>query len=500
VTLVPPAFLAVDLGAESGRVVRGSVGASGFDTVEVSRFANRPLALPDRLAWNVTGLLDAVLDGIAATSSVCSVGIDGWGVDVALLRCDSSLAAPPRCYRDPITAGVLDDVDARIPRRRLFERTGIQAMEINTLGQLVAAQRAGLDELREAAQMLLIPDLLLHWLGADPVCERTNASTTQMLATDGAWAGDVLDACGLRRSMCAPVVQPGTVVGRVSARHASRLGRCDAELVAVASHDTASAVLGTPLPPSTPAIFISSGTWSLVGMELHRPVLNRVALACNLSNEQGYGGTVRLLRNVAGLWLLQQCRAAFATEDGVTLDYTTLTDMAARADAFIAVVDPDDAAFLRPGDLPNAVLAACDRTGEARPHDRGTLLRVLLESLALRYRWTIDALRAATGISPAVIHVVGGGSRNALLCRLTADATGLPVVAGPVEATVLGNLVVQAISAGVLGSVVEARGLLAADPSLHTYEPRRDDRWDAAYVRFCGLVGVPGAAETATPL
>jgi rhamnulokinase len=496
---VPPEFLAVDLGAESGRVVRGSIGTDGIDTVEISRFPNRPLALPDRLAWNVTGLLDAVLDGIAAAPQVHSIGIDGWGVDVALLRAGSSLAAPPRCYRDPITAGVLEEVYARIPRHRLFARTGIQAMEINTLCQLVAAQAAGLEELDQAAQMLLIPDLLLHWLGADAVCERTNASTTQMLATDGAWAGDVLDACGLSSSMCAPVVQAGTVLGRVNPRHGPRLGRCHAQLVAVASHDTASAVVGTPLPPSTPAVFISSGTWSLVGVELDRPVLNSVALACNLSNEHGYRGTVRLLRNAAGLWLLQQCRAAFATADGARLDYATLTDMAARAEPFTAVVDPDDTAFLRPGDLPAAVVAACARSGGMRPRDRGTLLRVLLESLALRYRWTVDALRAATGVNPEVIHIVGGGSRNTLLCQLTADATGLPVVAGPVEATVLGNLVVQAISAGELGSVADARRLLAADPSLRTYEPRRDDRWDAAYARFCSLAGVAGAPEAATP-
>jgi rhamnulokinase len=494
---VPPAFLAVDLGAESGRVVLGSIGNNSMATVEVARFANRPLALPDRLAWNATGLLDAVLDGLAAAPQVRSIGIDGWGVDVALLREDSSLVAPPRCYRDPITAGILDEVFARVPQHRLFARTGIRAMEINTLCQLVAAQRAGLRELDEASRMLLIPDLLLHWLGADPVCERTNASTTQMLATDGTWAGDVLDASGLRASLCAPVVQPGTVLGRVAARHGARLGRCDAELIAVASHDTASAVLGTPLAQSSIAVYISSGTWSLVGMELDHPVINTVALDCNLSNEHGYGGTVRLLRNVAGLWLVQQCRAAFAAEDGAPLDYATLTDMAARAEPFTAVVDPDDAAFLRPGDLPAAVVAACRRSGAVPPRTRGTLLRVLLESLCLRYRWTIDALRAATGLDPATVHVVGGGSRNALLCQLTADATGLPVLAGPVEAAVLGNLVVQAISAGELGSVAEARSLLARDPSLRTYEPRYDERWDDAYARFCGLAGVPGASAGA---
>ena len=487
----PLAFLAVDLGAETGRIVRGELSGGCIEAAEVARFPNRPVALPDRLAWNVTGLLDAVLDGIAAVPEVFSVGIDGWGVDYALLRADGSLAAPPRCYRDPITTGALDDVYALVSRRQLYARTGIQAMAINTLCQLVASRRAALRELDDAARMLLIPDLLMHWLGADAACERSVASTTQMLASDGTWADDVLDACGLRPSLCAPVVPPGTVLGRVGARHAARTGDASAALVAVASHDTASAELGTPLHESHPAVFISSGTWSLVGMELDHPVVSDVAFAANLSNEHGYRGTVRLLRNVAGLWLVQQCRAAFAAADGAPIDYAALTAMAAQATPFTAVVDPDDATFARPGDLPVLVRAACTRNGEAVPRDRGTLLRVLLESLALRYRWCVDALRAATGRQPETVHVVGGGSRNALLCRLTADATGIPVVAGPAEATVLGNLAVQMIAAGELSSVAEARRLIAADPALTVYEPQRDERWDAAYARFCALVGAP---------
>jgi rhamnulokinase len=486
-----PRFLAVDLGAESGRAVEGVVDADGIALREVHRFANVPVALPDRLAWDVEALLAAVRWGIEASRDAVSVGIDGWAVDVALLRADGTLTAPPRCYRDRLTAGILPHLFERVPRAQLYARTGIQMMEINTLCQLLAMQRDGTPDLDGAAQMLLIPDYLQHRLGADRVSERTNAGTTQMLSSDGSWALDVLQACGLPAALCAPVVEPGAVVGRVR-------GREDVRVVAVASHDTASAVVGTPLPLGVPAMFISSGTWSLVGMELEAPVLDDTALRLNLSNEHGVGGTVRLLRNVMGLWLVQQCRAAFSREDGGFTDYATLMHDAEQAPPLVTVFDPDDPDFLRPGDAPRAIAAACARTGEPPPRTRGALLRAVVESLALRYRWCLDALALATGTRPRVIHVVGGGSRNALLCRCTADATRLAVVAGPVEASATGNVAVQAIAHGVLGSVAEARALVATRASLEHHEPdaRTAARWDEAYARFCALpgAGAPAAA------
>jgi rhamnulokinase len=269
----------------------------------------------------------------------------------------------------------------------------------------------------------------------------------------------------------------------------------------VASHDTASAVAGTPLPDRAPAVFISSGTWSLVGMELREPVLTGTALSLNLSNEHGVEGTVRLLRNVMGLWLVQRCRAAFAEEDGTAPDYAALMHAAEQAEPLVTVFDPDAPAFLRPRDLPAAIAAACAAAGEPVPRTRGALLRAVLESLALRYRWTVEALAPATGRRPEVIHVVGGGSRNALLCRCTADATGLPVVAGPVEATAAGNVAVQAVARGVLGGIGEARRLIARSAALRTDEPdaRAMERWDQAYARFCALPGVgsPAAVQPA---
>jgi rhamnulokinase len=485
-----PTFLAVDLGAESGRAVAGRVGEQGFELREVHRFATTPVTLPDRLAWDVEGLLANVRSAIDAAPGATSVGIDGWGVDVALLRADGTPTAPPRCYRDPVTAGILPHLFERIPRERLYARTGIQMMEINTLSQLVAMQHAGAVDLDGAVRMLLIPDYLQHRLGADMVSERSNAGTTQMLAPDGTWALDVLQACSLPTGLCAPIVSPGTVVGRVRGREAMRI-------VAVGSHDTASAVAGTPLPRDVPAMFISSGTWSLAGMELRAPVLDATALRLNLSNEHGVEGTVRLLRNVMGLWLVQQCRAAFAREDGGAVDYASLMGEAETAPPLVTVIDPDDPEYLRPGDVPRAIVAACARTGERPPASRAALLRSVVDSLALRYRWCLDALALATGRRPEVIHVVGGGSRNTLLCRCTADATGLPVVAGPVEASAAGNVAVQAIAAGVLGGVEEARALIARSAEVRRHEPQPGLRsqWEEAYGRFCALPGVGSPAR-----
>lgn len=484
------AVAAVDLGAESGRVVRGEITGGGVTIEERHRFPNRPVTLPDRVAWDLTGIFRNVVDGLAAVPDAQSVGIDGWGVDIGLLRDDGSLTGLPRSYRDPHTAGILDELFALIPAATLFRRTGIQMMEINTLCQLLALRGAGSPELAEAKRLLLIPDLLQHWLGADAVCERTNASTTQMLGIDGDWATDVLHTCDLDATLPAPLVEPGTIIGAVRAGILDALPSRPA-LVAVASHDTASAVVGTPLE-SPRAVFLSSGTWSLVGMERTSPCINDAALACNLSNEVGAQGTVRLLRNVAGLWLVQRCRSAFAAADGHETSYAALTAMAERGPSLRTILDPDDPRLAHGGDLVAAVRDVCSATGQPVPDDRPSLLRALLEALALRYRWCIEALHAATGVRADVVHVVGGGSRNTLLCRLTAAATGLPVVAGPVEATAMGNVLVQGMAAGVVDGIADAHRLVARSTTLTRWEPDHDARWTEAYARFCALATVGG--------
>lgn len=488
-------FLAADLGAESGRVMAATLDDSGFQLLERNRFSTAPVHRDGALVWDVVRFHDAIVDGIAATPGATSIGIDGWGVDFALIGADGELAAPPRCYRDPLTAGILPALFTRVARERLFARTGIQMMEINTVCQLLALEMASAPELAATRRLLLLPDLLLHWLGATAEVERTNASTTQMLSADGSWASDIVSDIGIDPSILPPVVEPGTARGTLHGPRVARIAGIHADLVSVASHDTASAVVAAPLARSGDTAFISSGTWSLVGLEVAEPVLSPLALAFNLSNERGYAGTVRLLRNVMGLWLLQECRRSFAAADGAPVTYEEMVTLAEAAPAFTAVVDPDHRAFLRPVDLPAAAIEVCAASEQTAPCDRGTLVRVLLESLALRYRWTIAALARTAAQSIGSISIIGGGSRNRLLCQLTADATGLPVTAGPVEATALGNAIVQAISQGALPNVAQARRLIAARSDLEHYEPRPDARWDDAYARFCALPGVGQPCE-----
>ena len=469
------AHLAIDLGAESGRAFVGRI-AGTIELTEIGRFRNIPLSLPDRTCWNVGGILQFILDSLAAAGDVDSLSIDAWGVDFGLLRGDGSLLAPPRCYRDPLNAGMLAPTFARIPRADLYEQTGIQMMEINTSCQLLALAQKRPQELAQAETLLMIPDLLRYWLGGEPVAERTNASTTQLLRPDGTWATDVFAALGVDAAMMPRLAESNQVVGTTAA---------GIPIIAGPSHDTAAAVVGAPLREG--AAFLSCGTWSLVGMELPGPVLNEVALGLNLSNEQGVGGTTRLLRNVMGLWLLQECRRGWTAADGHPTEYSELTAMAAADSGEPPLVDPDDPAFLRPADMEAAIQAYCATTGQPAPGGRGAIVRCVIASLALRYRWVIEALERATGRKVGSINLVGGGSQNQLLCQATADACGVPVEAGPHEATVLGNLVVQAIAAGDVGDVAEGRELIRRSFPTRAYQPGEGSVWESRYRRFCEL-------------
>ena len=498
-TASPSPFIAVDLGAESAKVMAGTVTNSKIAVEERIRRGNRPVPLPDRVAWDIAGLFDMVLDGIAAVPAAVSVGIDGWGVDVGLIRADGSLCAPPRCYRDPITAGVLPALWERIEPSRLYAHTGIQMLEINTLAQLFAWRRAGLQELDDAQKFLLIPDLLSHWLGGDIIAERTNASTTQLLGIDGTWDKEILGACDLASDLCPVLVDAGRVIGRLAPALGERTQTSGLNIVAVASHDTASAVVGTPLGPDS--AYISSGTWSLVGLEVDAPILTEQARLCNLSNERGANDTFRLLRNVMGMWLVQRCREVWAAADGAALDYSTLLRSAAASPGSGAVIDPDDDRLLRAYDVPAVVAQICSETDQRAPDTRGGMLRCILESLALRYRWTVAALSGCSGRAITDIHIVGGGSKNELLCHMTASATRLPVHAGPVEAAALGNTVIQAIADGTLSNIADGRALIEASLLSQQYEPVADERWDIAFDRFCNLasVGAPPSARAAGP-
>ena len=494
----PLRMVAVDLGAESGRAVVGTFDGERLALEDVHRFPNVPVTLAGTLHWDFLRLFGDVIAGLrraAAAGPVASVGVDTWGVDFGLLDARGRLLANPVHYRDRRTEGMPDLAFAVVPRDEIYAATGIQFMPINTLYQLWSMVRAGDPLLGQADRLLMMADLFHHFLAGSAVAEYTNASTSQCLdPITRDWARSLLERFGIPTGILPPVVAPGTVLGPVRADVADETGLRDTRVVAPGSHDTASAVVGAPLDGPTTA-FLSSGTWSLIGLEVPAPVITAVSLAANLTNEGGVGGTVRLLRNVVGLWLVQESRRALWPA-GDAPSYEDLAALAETAPAFTAFIDPDDERFLRPGNLPARVRAFCAETGQPVPGDDGTLVRVLLESLALRYAVAVDELARASGHSVEAIQVVGGGSNNRLLCRLTASATGLPVRAGPVEATASGNLCVQAIAAGELASIAEARELVARSFPVTIYEPSGD--WAEARARFTDVAARGLPASTAS--
>jgi len=497
-------YLALDLGAESGRALVGAFDGDRLALDEAHRFPNRPVRLPSGLHWDVLALYAECRAGIAHAERggpLASLAVDAWGLDYALLDARGALLGTPHTYRDPRTDGMLDAAFALVPREEIFAQTGIQLIPVNALYQLLAARRAGDPTLDLAATFLTIPDLLAYWLSGERACEMTNATTTQCFnPRTGTWAIDLLERLGITTAMFPPVVAPGTVLGplrewpagQTAGGHVAigQAGVAAPWVVAPAAHDTASAVAGTPLS-SPDRAFISSGTWSLVGMEIDAPLVTPAALALNVANEGGVAGRTCLLRNVTGLWLVQEIRRALA-RDGAPPSYAGLTEAARAAAPFTAVIDPDHSDFVRPDDMLAAIRENCRDGGRPTPSSVGEVVRTALEGLALRFRWTIDRLAELTGRPVRAIHVVGGGARNGLLCRMTADATGRSVLAGPVEATAIGNILVQAIAAGRLDSIEQGREVVARSFRIDEYEPGSRAPWDAAYERFLTLDTVSG--------
>jgi rhamnulokinase len=482
------AFLAVDLGAESGRAVLGRFNGERITLEEVHRFANVPVRLPDGLHWDVLRIAKEVKDGIAKATRnggrIESLGIDAWGVDFALLDRDGCLISNPYHYRDPRTEGMQKRAFDRMPKEMIYETTGIQFMPINTLYQLLAMEGSPL--LQAAQSLLLIPDLIGYWLTGEKACEFTAASTTQLCdARSGGWAFDLLEKMRFPGHIFGEIVPPGTQLGTLLPEVAEETGaKEDLPLTAVASHDTASAVVAVPAEDEEFA-YISSGTWSLVGVELPKPAIKSEGMHANFTNEGGFGGTTRFLKNVMGLWLLQECRRTWARE-GREYSYEELTRLAQAVPAAGPLLDPDHPTFLPPGDMPGRIRRYCQATNQGTPEETGEVVRCVLESLALKYRWVLERAEEITGRRAGVIHVVGGGVKNALLCQLTADATRRPVRAGPVEATALGNLMVQAYGRGYLGSLEEIRAAVRDSPvEVHDYQPTGSaDQWDEAYERL----------------
>jgi rhamnulokinase len=474
-----PTYTAVDLGATSGRVVNVHLDADRIALEPVRRFSNEMVADGDGgRTWDFDALLHEVVTGIgeaAAHGPVASIGIDSWAVDYGLLDASSHLIGPVHAYRSSRTEGVMDVVCRRIGSGRLYGITGTQFLPFNTVYQLVAARETA--EYETARSLLMLPDLINNRLCGSTTNDITNASTTQLLdVRRRAWSAELLAELQLRADLLPRLHEPGTSLGVV--RDDLSAAAAGVRVVAVASHDTASAVAGTPLAASRPGIYISCGTWALVGCELPAPVTSEDARRANVTNELGVGGTTRLLKNVTGLWLLEECRRAWATQ-GIDLETGGLVKAAEREPVGGAVIDPDDPTLTGAADMPAAVAAACRASGQPVPSSPAAVTRVLLDSLALSFRRTVRTIERIGGVDAAVIHLVGGGSRNGLLARLCASACERPVLVGPAEATVVGNALVQAIADGTISSLEAGRKLVEVGLPGTWLEPEPLVDWDA---------------------
>jgi rhamnulokinase len=483
-------IVAVDLGATSGRVMvaRVSVDPDVLELDEVHRFPNGGVRAADgSLRWDIERIHDEVLTGLrmaAEQGPVDGIGIDSWAIDYGLLDSEGELLGQPYSHRDSRTDGVMDEVLGQVDASRLYDVTGIQQLPFNTLYQLVEAHGSAAYE--HAATLLLLPDLLAYWLTGQVRAERTNASTTQFYdARSREWALPLLEELGLRTDVLPPLCDPGEVVGTLRGEVATRIGLpADTPVIAVGSHDTASAVVGVPARDDHGSAYVSSGTWSLVGVEVPAPILTEEARSADFTNEAGVDDTVRFLKNVMGLWVLSECVRHWH-EHGDPVELELLLAEAADLPPLRSLVDVDDSRLLPPGDMPGRLVTLAEESGEPVPRTPAEFTRLVLDSLALAYRRTVRAASTIAGVSPEVVHVVGGGSQNRVLCQLTADACGLPVVAGPTEAAALGNVLVQARTLGLdLPDLTAMRRLLRETQTLERYEPASTRAWDDAEARL----------------
>jgi len=482
-------FLAFDLGAESGRAVIGFFDGEKVRLEDVHRFANQPVRLLDTLYWDTLRLFAELKRGLAMAVTTHGaefegIGIDTWGVDFGLLGKDDVLLGNPRHYRDHATDGMLEIAFGIVPRAEIYQRTGIQFMQINSLYQLLSMQRAESPLLDAAQTLFFTPDLLNFWFTGVKTTEFSIASTSQMVDPNTRnWATDLIRKFGLSPHLFTDIVSPGTRIGPIRADIATEAGCGPIPVFAPGEHDTASAVIA--VPASTPDYaYISSGTWSLMGIETPEPRISEATLQANFTNEGGACGTIRFLKNIMGLWLVQECRRTWARQ-GHDHSYADLTALAAEAPAFGPLIEPDDPAFLAPDDMIAAMHAFCTRTGQTPPDSIGATVRCCLESLALKYRWTLEKLESFRWKRIETIHIVGGGTQNRLLCQLAADATNRTVIAGPVEATAIGNVLMQALGRGHISSLDQARAIVRRSFDLETYPPSPNrDAWETAYARL----------------
>jgi len=480
----PKPYLAFDLGAESGRAILARLHSGILTTQETHRFRNEPVEYGGSLHWDVARLWWEMRRALSELESVelAGIGVDAWGVDYALLGDRGELLQNPYHYRDSRTAGVMQEVFQRVPKEEIYSSTGIQFMPINTLYQLWAATQQTPTILRSAQKLLTIPDLFHYWLTGKAVCEFTNATTTQLVnPVTRSWAKNLIERLDLPGHLLGDIIEPGKILGPLHPRIARDTPIANTPVIAPASHDTGSAVAAISAGEGT--AFLSSGTWSLVGTEIDRPILSTEAMRLNFTNEGGVQGTTRLLKNVMGLWMLQQCRQAW-TAQGRRYEHVELLEMAARETPFVSLVDPDHDSFLCPPNMLIAIDTFCTRTQQPAPRSPGAYVRAILESLAFKYRLVIHNLERLIGRRVEQIRVIGGGSKNRLLNQFTADATGIQVVAGPAEATALGNVAIQILATGAASSLREVRSIVDRSFPAEVFVPLDVDRWNECAERF----------------
>ncbi|MGF1577959.1 MAG: rhamnulokinase family protein [Gemmataceae bacterium] len=485
-------LLAFDLGAESGRGLLASFDGAKLQLEDVHRFPNGGVRTLNTLHWDVLGLYREIVAAMRKCGlehgTVASIGIDTWGVDFALIGRDGTLLGNPRHHRDLYTETIMDEAFQIVPKAEIFRQTGLQFLRFNSLFQLLALRRDGSPWLEVADRLLLIPDLLNYFLTGIKANEYTDASTSQMLDPETRdWNRDLLAKFELPDHIFGDIIAPGTVLGPLHPHLIEETSLKDAKVIAPATHDTASAVAAVPARAGTNWAYISSGTWSLMGAEIEQPLLDEQTHKYNFTNEGGVDGTIRLLKNIMGLWLVQECRRCWE-RDGTAYAYDKLTRLAEDAPPFVSLVNPDDPSFMLPPNMPNALAEFCKKTNQPAPQEPGPVIRCALESLALRYRWVLGRLEELLGKKFDAIHVVGGGSRNALLCQFTADACNCPVYAGPVEATAIGNVLVQGIGLGLLKSLDEAREVVGNSFEVTEFRPQNPDQWNGPYDRFLGFL------------
>ncbi|SDO49706.1 L-rhamnulokinase [Nakamurella panacisegetis] len=490
---------AVDLGAESGRVTAVSFDGERLRMTIANRFANTPVVTGGALRWNTDDLWGSIRAGLgvlaAGDAPISSVGVDTWGVDYGLLDESGHLLDAPISYRDDRNTRSFADARAAVGADRLYLSTGVQVLAINTVFGLMADVRDDPDRLTRARTLLMMPDVFHHLLSGSRVAEYTGVSTSGAYDMAGnRWATELLDDLDVPTHMLPEVVPPGTDVGSLLPGFATG-ALAGARVIVPPGHDTASAVVGVPLAEPG-GLYISSGTWSLVGVETPTPVITAESMRANLTNEGGYAGTIRLLRNVMGLWILQECRRQWLRE-GTDISYPDLATMASTVPGLVSIINPDDPRFLAPGDMPSRVRAYCAETGSPVPQSIPEVVRCVVDSLALSYRAVVDYLVEATGVRPPSVNIVGGGADNRLLSQLTADATGLPVHCGPTEGTALGNGAVQLAALGEFSGLGDIRRAIAASTQIHHYAPRSGEDWAEAQARFERLVERDQRAEAA---